>query len=285
MKNSVEQAYSPEMLRKLHGVEMEILKKFILICEKHHLEYFALYGTALGAIRHRGIIPWDDDIDVGMLREDYDRFFRIAGQEFGPGYSLINSMLDPHYPFMTARVMKDNTEFRTKSMKRTKCPSGIFLDIFCLDNLPDNPGERRSFLRKCWVWGKVSILRNLSIPNLPYKGIKRYAVFAVCLFAHVAVKIIPRSFLHRYMNGLRQRYNAEKTKDVGFCFLLDPEKSIYPLDHILPTREVPFEDIAIKVPNKVEAVMETAFGPDYMTPLPEGERSHIIPYILDFGEE
>lgn len=70
--------YDPQILKRLHEVQVEILKDFETICKKHHLEYFALYGTAIGAVRHQGFIPWDDDIDVGMLREDYEKFLTIA---------------------------------------------------------------------------------------------------------------------------------------------------------------------------------------------------------------
>ena len=66
--------YDPEILEKLHKVQIEILNDFAGVCKKHNLPYFAIYGTAIGAVRHKGFIPWDDDIDVAFLREDYERF-------------------------------------------------------------------------------------------------------------------------------------------------------------------------------------------------------------------
>ena len=73
--------YTEEDYRKIRKYSMETLKEFIRICEKHHLTYFAISGTAIGAVRHQGFIPWDDDMDVGMLRADYDRFIEIAKEE------------------------------------------------------------------------------------------------------------------------------------------------------------------------------------------------------------
>jgi len=73
--------YKPEVLKRLHNVQLQILSDFIRACEKYELSYFAVYGTAIGAVRHGGFIPWDDDIDVGMLRRDYDKFLQIFQKE------------------------------------------------------------------------------------------------------------------------------------------------------------------------------------------------------------
>ena len=78
-----------ETLRKLQLMEFDLLKDFIRVCEKHNLRYYMLAGTLLGAVRHDGFIPWDDDIDVGMPREDYEKFIRLSRKEFKKGYSLM----------------------------------------------------------------------------------------------------------------------------------------------------------------------------------------------------
>ena len=80
--------YEPETLKKIQGKELEIIKEFVRICEKYEIPYFAVFGTAIGAIRHHGFIPWDDDVDFGMLREDYERFLwlRIRSWETAMGW-------------------------------------------------------------------------------------------------------------------------------------------------------------------------------------------------------
>ena len=80
--------YEPEVLKQLQGEILSILDDFIRICEDYHLEYFGIAGTGIGALRHKGFIPWDDDIDVGMPREDYERFLQIAQKECGEEYFL-----------------------------------------------------------------------------------------------------------------------------------------------------------------------------------------------------
>ena len=79
----VSESYDPEILKQLHQVQVEILKDFSSVCEKYSLPYFAVYGTAIGAVRHGGFIPWDDDIDIGMLREDYDKVFSSFSKRVG----------------------------------------------------------------------------------------------------------------------------------------------------------------------------------------------------------
>ena len=116
MKATIDQVYSPEVLRRLQLVELEILKKFDAMCKKYDLEYFAVYGTVLGAIRHDGIIPWDDDIDIAMPRKDYERLAEIVPIEMGEDYTLLNGQIDAHYPFVTSRIMKKGTEFRNISL-------------------------------------------------------------------------------------------------------------------------------------------------------------------------
>ena len=78
--------YDEEILKKIKETEKEILLKFVSICEKYNLNYFVVFGTLLGTIRHKGFIPWDDDIDVGMLRKDYEKFLEVAQQECGEDF-------------------------------------------------------------------------------------------------------------------------------------------------------------------------------------------------------
>ena len=96
----VSQEYDSEILKKLQKTELEILKDFVKICDKYHLPYFATGGTAIGALRHQGFIPWDDDIDVCMLRKDYEKFMEVAPQEMGDRYAFMTTETEPRYPLM-----------------------------------------------------------------------------------------------------------------------------------------------------------------------------------------
>ena len=109
--------YEESTLKKLQGIQLGILKDFIDVCKKYDLKYFLIFGTAIGAARHKGFIPWDDDIDIGMLRKDYDKFLEVAKYELNEKYTVMNGDICPSYPVMTSRVMKKGTEFRDLHQK------------------------------------------------------------------------------------------------------------------------------------------------------------------------
>lgn len=285
MKQTIDQFYSPETLRRLQLTELGILKKFDAMCEKHGLTYFGLYGTVLGAIRHKGIIPWDDDIDVAMPRKDYDRLAELVPQEFGEGYALLNAQIDPRYPFATSRIMLKGTEFRMLSMKNSPCELGIFLDIFPLEDLPDDEKKRKKMIRKCYVLEKLCIVRNTPFPNSPYRGVKRVVVYGCCAVASIVLKVFPPKTLHNWMRRSLTKYQGEDTGYCGVPLGMHPDRSVYSRDRVFPLQRVPFEDTLIPIPNDAHGIMRQVYGDTYMTPPPEGKRSNVIPYKLSFGDE
>ena len=112
MQYNYSKPYDEEILERLHGVQLQILGDLDRVCRKYGIKYFALYGTAIGAVRHGGFIPWDDDIDVGMLREDYDKFIDIFNKELDGDYELITPYKDSDYTCTVTHLQKKGTKFR-----------------------------------------------------------------------------------------------------------------------------------------------------------------------------
>lgn len=108
------------------------------ICEKHNIPYFLIAGTLLGAVRHKGFIPWDDDLDIGMLRENYDRFIAVAQSELDDAYFLQTYKTDQYMPFPYAKLRINGTIMREKSSQNCKWNTGISIDIFPFDGVPEN---------------------------------------------------------------------------------------------------------------------------------------------------
>ena len=116
-----------EDLRKVQLVQLEIAKEVKRVCDDNNIKYFLTAGTLLGAVRHRGFIPWDDDLDIGMLRKDYDEFCKIAPKHLNSKYCF-QTWDTPLYPFPFGKVRKNGTIF-IESKANTSMDVGIYVDI------------------------------------------------------------------------------------------------------------------------------------------------------------
>ena len=283
MKKTIDEFYSPEVLRELQLMEIDILKDFDMICKKYNLEYFGIFGTLLGAVRHHGIIPWDDDIDVGMPRKDFEKLQSIWEAELSDKYNFLNGTVESRYPFATARLMKKNTEFRMLSMKSCPFELGVFLDIFPYDNIPEDARLQKQLMDRCWILDKFNILRNTPFPNLPYRGITRIFAYMACFLGSLVIKLVPRTKLQSLSKKAGMKYSDQETEYIGYVYGLRPRTRIHAKSDIYPLQNVPFEDFSLPIPANADKILRQSFGDNYMTPPPKGKRSNIVPYRLDLG--
>ena len=138
---------------ELKTIELEILREVAAFCDMHDVRYYLVCGTALGAVRHDGFIPWDDDIDLGLPRPDYERFLSLFRSE---KYTVLDSRFDDRYPYAFAKV-SDNATCLVENIAQP-FPMGVYIDLFPIDGLPANEAERNA----CVPLRFLSITRNLS---------------------------------------------------------------------------------------------------------------------------
>ena len=129
-------SYTPEELERLQATLYQILAEIKRVCDKHGIRYFITGGTAIGAHFWGKILPWDDDVDVGMPRDDYERFAQVAQKEMGEDYFVQTPQTDPRVPFFFMKVRMNGTEFNEKTFQHIKMHQGIYVDIFPFDNMP-----------------------------------------------------------------------------------------------------------------------------------------------------
>lgn len=134
--------YDDRTLKHLQNVQIMILKYFIKICEENNLTYFIYGGSLLGTIRHGGFIPWDDDIDVIMFREDFEKLNKIFEKNIDCKYRFINVLNEETYHYTFGRLMLKNTLFEEWWASQVDYTHNIFIDVFILDNIPKNKLKR-----------------------------------------------------------------------------------------------------------------------------------------------
>lgn len=252
--------YITAEMKKVWAVEIKLLKKLLKVCEKHNLRIFAEGGTLLGAVREHGFIPWDDDIDMAMPREDYDKMREIASDEFKAPFFFQCGYTDL-FPNGFTRLRMDGTAAIFKKSIYHNCHQGIFIDIFPLDAVPTDFDEFNKLLIKRMEMKEKMILysrNHFSFTNLLYDW-----------KAFVAKIEIGKIGFHRYFNKydlMVKQYSKKPYSLVSIFSWNYDNRYLRESKWYNDTIFIPFEDIMIPVPTDYEKILTTQFG-DYMRPV------------------
>lgn len=270
--------FENKSINSLHERMLELLVEFERICEKNHLEYFAVGGTLLGTIRHNGFIPWDDDIDVGMKRKDYEIFLEIAPKELGSSFFLQTISTDFGSTTYHAKIRLNHTLFVERYARHAKMHQGIFLDIIPLDVIPVNEREAKQFCRKCFALRQLYVAKNLWGTMHPVNSFKSFMHMTMRAVMHIVLLPVPKRYLYEKLDRLLKTYENEKTRKYALPGAWN--ERVYILENeIHPVLEHAFETTTIYIPNQYDVFLKRHFG-DYMKLPPENERYAHSPYRL-----
>ena len=251
-------------LRRLQLMQLKILKEFVRVCKKHGFRFYIMNGTCLGAIRHKGFIPWDDDIDVGMYAEDYDRFIR-CGEDFGPEFFLQTIETDPEFKTMIARIRLNGTTLLEKDFLNADIHQGVFIDVYPLFGYPSNPAcaQMRS-------WESL-LYRMLLMEEAPHNHGKTAKVIGT-----FACRAIPRKVQKMLVRRIHRKLRSETddTRYVAFLYGMDVN-----LMHTIKYERswfgepvmVPFEDMMLPAPTDWDSYLKLRYN-DYMKLPPKEKR-------------
>lgn len=268
----------PENVKKLQSCEMEILDEVARICEKHHLSYFIVGGNLIGAIRHKGFIPWDDDMDIAMMREDYDKFLEIASKEINDKFVVDYIENNPYYYLPFAKVRIKDSLYEEPVQKNYKGFKGIWIDIFPLDNA----NKENSLLIK--IQGSLkegihfvnAVKANVSSEKYPvFKKIIKFIFkpFSIKKLTYIQMKIMKwnKNSNAPYCISFGSRYNKKKETVLKTVFL--------------PTVKLEYEGRNYEAPREHDFYLKRIYG-DYMKIPPEEKRITHNPRRIRFpGEE
>ncbi len=272
--------YPGDSLQKLQETEREILAVFDSFCRNHELTYFIDSGTCLGAVRHGGFIPWDDDIDVGMPYEDYLRFLQLAESSLPQGYAVYTPQNNPAQAIFSAKMIKKGTFFSTGELEKGNEFEGIFIDVFPYFRLDSNPSVARKQARTSRYWQSMSYLRHVRHVRLPQNAPLKPLLQLACSIVHRTIAQLwttPQMFA-KVMRALEAGDQAGEWTSI--CYTAYGAHA----DEVLfPVREIAFDDLTVFAPNDCHAYLKSHFG-DYMKLPPEDRRFTHAPVILDFGD-
>lgn len=270
--------YDDETLKHLQKVQMSILKYFIKLCEENDLTYFIYGGSLLGTIRHKGFIPWDDDIDVIMFREEFEKLNKILEKNIDDKYRFINVLNEETYHYTWGRLMLKNTVINEWWADQVDYTQNIFIDVFILDNIPNNSFKR--FIHK-WVSFSLNQLTMYAFIKYDNQS-KLKKIFQQAI--HYLIKIIPISaygIKKRCVNSYRKYQNDECDDICDFPAIC--QMPIYHKTDWLPPEKAQFEDIKVNIPNNYDKVLTRTYG-NYMALPPKESRWSPAPDEIDFSE-
>lgn len=262
-------------LREVQLTQLSIAKEIKRICEKHNIDYFLDGGTMLGAVRHKGFIPWDDDMDIGMTRENYNRFIEVAKSELSEEYFLQTWETDQYYPMPFAKVRKNGTLFVENNFEKSKMHQGIYVDVFPYDYFPATKRKQKRFWRKKNFLSSLLLMKCKSVKFLSNNNTALKVFLKLCMFTFIKFICIfnsKRRIVQRY-EKLITKYN-DKTSGIVYeqtqCYKFG--HFVIPENCICGRIDLPFEDTQFKCLENYHQYLSTLYG-DYMTPPPEEKRA------------
>jgi lipopolysaccharide cholinephosphotransferase len=280
---------SGDTMSQLRSTLLSMLADLVEVFEKNGIFYTLGGGSVLGALRHAGFIPWDDDIDLNIPRKDFEKLKRIFPSELGDRYELLTPENTDSHGLSMSQIKKKGTVYRSFN-ELSKSDPGISIDIFVIENTYDNPVKRNLHGIRCLVQGYILTCRKTyaDLPFLkPYMDQDQYlkrrfmrkALFGR-LFGSVPLDKVSRETMRCYSEcgdddsayvtipSGRKHYFGEMERREDIC----------------ESTEVMFENLKVRIPKGYDSYMKRLYGPDYMELPPEDKREHHPIMELDFGD-
>jgi lipopolysaccharide cholinephosphotransferase len=272
-------------IKDIQKVQLEILLEFDRICKKNNIKYQLFAGTLLGAIRHKGFIPWDDDIDVCLLRKDYNRFISLCKLDLDSKYFLQTYETDRNYIMQFAKIRKNNTKFVERGTSQCNIHQGIYIDVFPLDNILPDKFIGKVQQKLLYILGRINLSRVKMHCIHAKKPIEKYLSFIM----HYILKLIPKVWTDRLQTKIAYMFEKQDTKyithltngasyDRYIRYMV--EKNDF--ENII---KVEFEGYKFPVPKNYHKILTNIFGNYKKLPPVDKRNSHHGIIHIDLGDD
>lgn len=245
-------------MKRIWSIQLEMVSHILDVCKRHDLRIWADWGTLLGTVREHGFIPWDDDIDLMMMRDDYEKLVSLADSEFKSPFFLQCVHTEKNYFHGHIQVRYDGTSAVLPIDINQNFHQGVFVDIFVYDNIPDKFDEHWKWSIKKAKWLKKCLLTTYYGSDSTFKFL---VAWSIC-------KIVGSMKIYRMYERQFTKYNLSETKRIA-CPTFDykqVERESKDREWYSETLWLPFENIKLPVPKEYDKVLRSLYGNSYMTP-------------------
>jgi len=262
--------------RKMQLTELDMLVEFDRVCRKHGIQYVLFGGSMLGAIRHKGYIPWDDDADIGMLREDYENFKKVSSEMDRDICYFQDHETDPEYRWGYGKLRRTNTVYVRIGQEHLKCKTGIFVDVFPMDDVPKNVlgqiiQDKIVYCLRKILWSEVARMNTLGLKKIWFTFLSKIPTDFV--FACY------KTFENKSKNTSKNRVRCLSYPATGTLYRKNPIAARYsmPKEWFTNRAEYEFESHYFWGSKEYDDVLSYIYG-DYMKLPPEDKRGQHSPF-------
>lgn len=273
--------YSPEEIKKLHEYLYTIIEEILRVCEQLDIPFFIIGGSGIGAFYEKAILPWDDDVDLGMTRENYDRFLREAPSVLKKGFFLQWVKADPLYPYYFAKVRMDGTAYVEEYYRNIDIHHGIYVDIFPFDRVPDCKPIRiyqqkitsmlENAYRERTAWTSKYFGKCVIETPLPHRMMPSF-------FRRIFISVVPRKTHFKMMVWFQTLFNNRNSNYYNIVCMPRDHISVKSIEQL---QKVQFGPLEVMAPDDLETYLRHHY-PHLRRYIPEKERVNHRPYLLSF---
>ena len=265
---------------RIREMELELILQVDEICKKHNIKYFLAGGSMLGALRHGGFIPWDDDMDIGMLPEDYKKFVKVCPGELTDNYSYQTTDLEPASLYIHDKIRVKNTVFSTRYANQFQMQNGVYIDIFVYYKTSDKPRKQQRHIRKLMIMRRILGMRWVNRPRRKIHYYKSLIMLPI-------MRLFPTTFYRHLYIRLLEKYEKKNThfRIDGSGFNLQ-KVGAFPSEWF---DEITYRDFcghSLPVLKRYDDYLKHWYGENYMELLPFSSRSSVHDVIrIDLGDK
>lgn len=246
-------------------LQLDMISELDRVCRMHDIKYCISYGTMIGAVRHKGYIPWDDDADISMLREEYEKFKSVA-HELNPDLCYFQDhTTDPEYRWGYGKLRRTGTTFVRLGQEHLKCKTGVFIDIFPLDDVPNGRLAQSLHTFQCFLLRKIL-----------WSEVGKYSAKGLQKCCYQLLSRIPAKAIFARLDKMAAKSRNSSPNRVRTLTFPLFRKNNLKKEWFLNRREYLFEGRLFWGPADYNAYLCSQYG-DYMTPPPEREREQHAP--------